>query len=179
MSEPDGNHGQGRWNDNSLSTRCKQKHIQLYWAQGKSCMKMEFFEGVKPPEKQKTYNFSQGRTCKSTLPSSQQPPKLTSEYEDHNFLCRKKRKLPPMHRVSQMFGGSTDRRGISLTPKRLQSFWRCFHSLRWIFFGSFFAGTRPSFDLWRTDPNMSDGNKLRTTWSNGWGKDEIVCLRTP
>lgn len=87
MSEPDGNHGQGRWNDNSVNKMQTQTHSTLLGERG-SCMKYGiFWRGETTWKTQKTDNFSQGRTCKSTLPSSQQPPKLTSEYEKHNFLC--------------------------------------------------------------------------------------------
>ena len=56
-----------------------QTHSTLLGARG-SRMKMEFFERWNHLKNTKTYNFSKGRTCKSTLPSSQQPPKLTSDY---------------------------------------------------------------------------------------------------
>lgn len=57
MSEPNGNHGQGRWNDNSVNKMHTQTHSTLLGARG-SCMKMEFFEGVKPPEKNKKHTIS-------------------------------------------------------------------------------------------------------------------------
>ena len=91
MSEPDGNHGQGRWNDNSLSTRCKHKHIQLYWAQGDHAWKWNFLKGWNHLKNKKHTISAKDEHVRAHCPVPNSPPKLTSEYEEHNFLCRKKR----------------------------------------------------------------------------------------